>query len=277
MKLDIRIDEVVLKALENKPDLRFSQAGEVKTEIENINATPGAPAARHPVKTSAPASPGHKPSVIRLLIVILAIAIGAYVGYRLASQTWKYRSTATVQVKPTRLPSSVPVSAETIFQAIQSSAVLKPVAARINSSADSETKTIALSRALTVQGIRGTELYAISVDADTPREAASLANAVAESFQSHQAKLDAERATQSLAQLDAEVEDRRRRIDEAQARMNALRAGVSDVSPSLEADKDADAARHAQRANTPRQKETTCASRTSSTQLSEGLRHFRRN
>lgn len=248
VKIDVRIDEVVLKALENKPDLRFSQAGEVKTEIENINATPGSPSSRQPVGKSAPASPGSRRSVLRPLIVILAVAIGAYAGFRIASRGWKYRSSVTVQVRSISPPAPAPVSAEKIFQVVQSRAVLEPVAGKVNTSDDLAARRLALSRALTVQEIRGTELYMITIDADTPQDAAGLANAVAESFQSHQAKLDAERAARSLAQFEEEITSQRRKVEEAQARMNALSAGFPDVAPSFERDK-ADAAERYARAS----------------------------
>jgi serine/threonine protein kinase len=38
--IDVRLDEVVLRALEDKPELRFQQVSEVKTIVETIAATP---------------------------------------------------------------------------------------------------------------------------------------------------------------------------------------------------------------------------------------------
>ena len=40
VQIDVRLDEVVLRALENKPELRYQQASEVKTMVETIVATP---------------------------------------------------------------------------------------------------------------------------------------------------------------------------------------------------------------------------------------------
>ena len=39
--LDVRLDEIVLRALENEPSRRWQQASEVKTQVETIGATPG--------------------------------------------------------------------------------------------------------------------------------------------------------------------------------------------------------------------------------------------
>ena len=40
VQLDVRLDEVVLRALERKPELRFQQASELKTCVERIAGTP---------------------------------------------------------------------------------------------------------------------------------------------------------------------------------------------------------------------------------------------
>jgi serine/threonine protein kinase len=39
--IDVRLDEVVLRAMEKKPDLRYQQVREVKTNLESIAMTPG--------------------------------------------------------------------------------------------------------------------------------------------------------------------------------------------------------------------------------------------
>src|ERR1039458_6016934 len=40
VQIDVRLDEVVLRALEQKPELRYQQVSEVKTQVETIVATP---------------------------------------------------------------------------------------------------------------------------------------------------------------------------------------------------------------------------------------------
>jgi serine/threonine protein kinase len=46
--IDVRLDEVVLRALEKNPDLRYAQASALKTEVETIAATEALPGAASP-------------------------------------------------------------------------------------------------------------------------------------------------------------------------------------------------------------------------------------
>ena len=41
VQMDVRLDEVVLHALEKEPERRYQQASEVKTAVETIAGTPG--------------------------------------------------------------------------------------------------------------------------------------------------------------------------------------------------------------------------------------------
>jgi serine/threonine protein kinase len=48
VQIDVRLDEVVLRALENKPALRYQQASALKTQVETIATTPLQPTDRAP-------------------------------------------------------------------------------------------------------------------------------------------------------------------------------------------------------------------------------------
>src|ERR1039457_6695202 len=54
VQIDVRLDEVVLRALERKPELRYQQVSEVKTMVETIAATPRAADESAPVSGSLP-------------------------------------------------------------------------------------------------------------------------------------------------------------------------------------------------------------------------------
>jgi biopolymer transport protein ExbD len=53
--IDVRLDEVVLRALEKKPELRYQQASVLKTQVETIAETPGS-SGRESAQTESPAS-----------------------------------------------------------------------------------------------------------------------------------------------------------------------------------------------------------------------------
>jgi serine/threonine protein kinase len=61
-KIDARLDDVVLKALENEPDRRYQHASDVREQIESIEATAGQRGEKDPKvasgSTSAPLVPG---------------------------------------------------------------------------------------------------------------------------------------------------------------------------------------------------------------------------
>ena len=58
VQVDVRLDEVVLHALEKEPDRRYQQVSEVKTQVETIATTPGGGASAPSGIPSAPAAAG---------------------------------------------------------------------------------------------------------------------------------------------------------------------------------------------------------------------------
>ena len=54
MPLDVRLDDIVLRALEKSPEQRFQQAVEVKTEVETVVGTPGEPSSPQTLKPGYP-------------------------------------------------------------------------------------------------------------------------------------------------------------------------------------------------------------------------------
>src|SRR6185503_9614063 len=55
VQIDVRIDEIVLCALEEKPEMRFATATQFRTQVEAVVANGGG-AARQPVAATKPAS-----------------------------------------------------------------------------------------------------------------------------------------------------------------------------------------------------------------------------
>ena len=54
VQIDVRLDEVVLRALEKEPERRYQQASEMKTEVEVVSRAPAASAVSGPVDVAMP-------------------------------------------------------------------------------------------------------------------------------------------------------------------------------------------------------------------------------
>lgn len=61
VQIDVRLDEVVLRSLEQQPELRFQQVSEVKTMVETIVSNVGVPPAE---PAAQPVPPGNSPPVV---------------------------------------------------------------------------------------------------------------------------------------------------------------------------------------------------------------------
>jgi predicted Ser/Thr protein kinase len=72
VKLDVRIDQVVLKALQSEPERRYQKASEMKTDVEHIQSSPRATA---PPRATATMSAAKSPTASRGLL-LAAIALG---------------------------------------------------------------------------------------------------------------------------------------------------------------------------------------------------------
>jgi serine/threonine protein kinase len=80
VQIDVRLDEVVLRALEKKPELRYQQASVLKTQVESIAETPpgnntAEPPASEQAQTSSDASTAKRIAVARHLLRVPSIAL----------------------------------------------------------------------------------------------------------------------------------------------------------------------------------------------------------
>ncbi len=76
-QIDVRLDEVVLRALEKKPELRYQQASQVKTEVETIAATnPDLITSPTPSQGAMPTTPANTRKTIgRRPVTYVAVAV----------------------------------------------------------------------------------------------------------------------------------------------------------------------------------------------------------
>src|SRR5690606_19791123 len=57
VQIDVRLDEVVLRTLEQEPERRYQQASEVKSDVEAVSGSSPAAAVRGPVAAGAAGAP----------------------------------------------------------------------------------------------------------------------------------------------------------------------------------------------------------------------------
>ena len=72
--IDVRLDDVVLRALEKEPERRYQQASQIKTDVETIASTPPPPSAT-PADTANPAPSNHGWTIIKI-VSILSMVFG---------------------------------------------------------------------------------------------------------------------------------------------------------------------------------------------------------
>ena len=84
-RLDVRIDEVVLRALQAEPELRYQRISDMKTDVDRIRNTPV------PAKPPPPAPPERKQSKAFLFAAAIGLLLFGIAGYFLLEQS-RHRS-----------------------------------------------------------------------------------------------------------------------------------------------------------------------------------------
>jgi tRNA A-37 threonylcarbamoyl transferase component Bud32 len=80
VEIDVRLDEIVLRALEKKPELRFQQASVLKTQVESIS-TPARKNDFRPSKSEPPPVLSRGQSVSLIVLDVLMVAALLFVGW----------------------------------------------------------------------------------------------------------------------------------------------------------------------------------------------------
>ena len=205
VQVDVRLDEVVLHALEKEPDRRYQHASEVKTAVETIasySGTGSAPAGPEPLPTSPSRNlfANFRTAVIVGLavwfIVVAAVTVVTFV------MTPEYRATATVLLDPVapantaRRDAFNPDLLQREMATIQSYGVLDRVIGRLELRQRWSQRYgvpggldpySLIARALEVHPARDAMLLRIQFFSTSPNEAAELANAIVASYMTYRA------------------------------------------------------------------------------------------
>jgi serine/threonine-protein kinase len=203
--IDVRLDEIVLRALEQKPERRYQQASILKTQVETF--VTGAEHSEFSTKeTTASAWPWRRAKMVGLILFAIVFGLAIVVTYLLPAS---YAATARVklnrmvrqeqiqQIPPNLvvLPSAYdPYAIQTEFEVIRSERVLSRVAERLKLEEIWGKKYLSgeplktsgcvemLRGRLMLAPVRNTTIFEITCFSDTATESAALANAVAESY-----------------------------------------------------------------------------------------------
>ena len=197
VQIDVRLDEIVLRALEKNPDLRYQQVSEVKTGVETITATPPKSSRREGAQsesgksseslvtsaaTKSPLRNGVLTGFIAfLVIVVLAIGVTlilprTYVGVarvQLADDNAEHIQTECAEIQ----------SSDCLRKVISDLKLAERWNKKYGVPANNEDQIEKLLRSrIDVQAVRNTSLAGIWVYDEHGGEAADIANALAEAY-----------------------------------------------------------------------------------------------
>ena len=200
--VDPRLDQVVLRALEKEPTKRMPSAGEMKTQVETIaGSAPPLPMAATETRQPIGKKEGSKfvlhfrRGVAAGILVFLLCAAGAVATSLILPKT--YMSVARLHLRSDRTEldqSYDPYRIQTEMEAIKSADLLRRVAASLDLSTHWGNKyntgtplhendvVRLLHNSLEIQNSRNTDLLEIRFYGDSPQDAATIANRIAESY-----------------------------------------------------------------------------------------------
>lgn len=250
VQVDVRLDEIVLRALENDPARRYQHASEVKSGVETVTNSPGlAPAA--PEATAAasqvsreepPRAPRRAatswwqaitPSLAAFVVWLLVVVTAAFVTLTIP-QMFKATARVAINLPPSRGDDRFdPFFMNTAMLRSLSLPVLEQAAEKLRlperwawrvggGPLSAREATSWLTPMISVRLIRLTRLFEIECWNSSSVEAAEFANAVAEAFvdQSHLKQPLSGAGGPPAAQFDATV------IDSAVVPLRALKPNV---------------------------------------------------
>jgi predicted Ser/Thr protein kinase/capsular polysaccharide biosynthesis protein len=209
VQIDVRLDEIVLRALEKEPDLRYQQASALKTEVETVVQTGQSKAKDSegvrpsmPGAANASMAPELRVPIHRRLIQALARPPIAAVAAFLVCVVWAviltiaipvtWQASARIEVSDAEINMPRGDDIQTNMKNILSERVLSEVASSLDlrrrwkkedgSDLGEQEAITLLRRGLSVQSIPLTRLVNIRFSHSSPLEAVQIADRIAEAY-----------------------------------------------------------------------------------------------
>ena len=231
VQMDVRIDEVVLRALEKEPQRRYQSAGELKTVVETIagSPAPGAGTALFPARPARSRGSVGAALLVALLVWGFVTLLATVITFLIPES---YKATARIKVEREAWnenqngqsrggayssPAYDPYFIQTEFELIQSELILGQVIDRLKleerwgrrytggAKLTRAEATLLLRRQLDLRTVRNTSLIEIGVWSERPGEAAEIANAIAEEFRGFRMKQHDTLVRESRQTLEASI------------------------------------------------------------------------
>ena len=242
--VDVRLDGIVLRALQQRPELRFHTALDLKTHLELVSASTGV--------TERPAADLRlrrrwRPVVMASAGLILILA-GAWIAAR-SLLPREYFAKVTMQLRPDdqlqlfSVPSvEDPQFFLTQFQVLRKTEILYPVIQQLDLGAalsksgqplQLKESFAQLVESLETRWIRNTSLVEVGVYNRDPELAAKIANTIADVWCSKRLQDIQNTRTTGVRQIEEEVTKQRKLIEELSLAMEQIRQreGIVDPEP----------------------------------------------
>jgi uncharacterized protein involved in exopolysaccharide biosynthesis len=263
VRMDVRIDEVVLRALEKEPQRRYQTAGEFKTVVETISGSPAPDTGTAPLPARTARTRGKLWAALLVAVVvwffitatttvvtlILPDSFKAVTRIKVDRDAWP--ESQENQSRGVLSPGLVydPYFIQTEFALIQSEIILGQVidhlklnerwGKRYNGGTKlTMSQTIALLQSqLELRPVRSTSLIEIGVWSPRPEEAAEIANAIVEAFRGHRMKQHELLVCRKREILESNIKNQESKIAAVQTSLDRLRKelGITDERARQEA------------------------------------------
>ena len=254
IQVDVRLDEIVLRALQEQPERRYRTALDFKTQVEIVAATPIPPSVPR-VEPSPSSKDAPRRSLagrgcligacVFLLLPVTFIAAFVFAPSRYYSKvTMEVRADPPESAKPfeSAVRSYDPQFVTTQFQILQKSEILYPVIERLdlvkefsspNHPLTKQQVYLRLKGSMQLEEVRNTGLIEIGVYDTDPQRAANIANTIAVVYRDLRRADIMNDRQRELEPVEDEVAQQRKIVEDMAARSAELRStgGIDDPDP----------------------------------------------